>query len=171
MRFAGWIRRVTEASMALCLTVMLLVTFVNVVLRYVWGTGILISEELARLLFVWLVSLSATIAFNESKHLGFDMLTSRLRGLPAVILWWISRGLMALVLYHLILGSWEQVLMGLNSRSPVMGYPLALTAGGIFVMGVAMALLMSFQAMSALRAGGVPHDLGASSHGVQEERS
>lgn len=172
MRVAGWIRSLTEAIVAVCLMVMLLVTFVNVVLRYGWGTGILISEELARLLFVWLVSLSAVIAFHEGKHLGFDMVTSRLRGWPVVVLWWISRGLMALVLYHLMLGSWEQVMMGLNSRSPVMGYPLALMAGGVFVMGVAMTVLLSFQGVTALRTGRLPPNLRPLGNGEQgEDRS
>lgn len=149
-------KRAAELVMALCMLVMLAVIFVNVVLRYGWGTGILVSEELARLLFVWLVSLSAALAFHEGKHLGFDMVTSRLRGAPAVALWWLSRGLMALVLYYLVSGAWEQVLVGVSSRSPVMGYPLALTAGGILVMGVVMALLLAAQAWSALRGGGMP---------------
>ncbi|HMN93236.1 MAG TPA: TRAP transporter small permease [Hydrogenophaga sp.] len=172
MKLSGRIlKRVAELAMALCMSVMLVVIFVNVVLRYGWGTGILISEELARLLFVWLVSLSAAIAFHEGKHLGFDMVTSRLQGRPAVALWWISRGLTALVLYHLITGAWEQVLMGLNSRSPVMGYPLALTAGGIFVMGVSMALLLACQAWSALRWGALPKPEAPLHDAAQEERT
>lgn len=168
---AVWIRRLAEACMALCLLVMLVVIFVNVVLRYGWGTGILISEELARLLFVWLVSLSAAIAFHEGKHLGFDMLTSRLRGMPALALWWLSRGLMVLALHYLITGAWEQVRVGVNSHSPVMGYPLALTAGGVFVMGVAMAVLLAFQAWSAVRAGGIPQARQPAVDGSQEDRA
>ncbi|TNF59556.1 MAG: TRAP transporter small permease [Burkholderiales bacterium] len=169
-RLHDWLRHLAEAFMALCMTVMLVVIFVNVVLRYGWGTGILISEELARLLFVWLVSVSAVLALQEGKHLGFDMVTSRLQGVPAVVLWWISRGLMALVLHYLITGAWEQVLVGMDSRSPVMGYPLALTAGGIFVMGVAMAVLLAGQAWSAWRAGGLPRSGPAPLEGTPEER-
>ncbi len=171
MKLQRLVRRVCEGFIALCLLVMLVVIFVNVVLRYGWGTGILISEELARLLFVWLVSISAAMAFHEGKHLGFDMLTSRLQGRPALVMWWVSRGLMALVLYYLITGAWEQVLMGLNSRSPVMGYPLALTAGGIFAMGVSMAVLLALQAWAALRAGGLPDTEAPSHDSAQEEQT
>lgn len=170
MKLQVGLKHLAEAFMGLCLLLMLVVIFVNVVLRYGWGTGILISEELARLLFVWLVSVSAVLAMQEGKHLGFDMVTSRVRGKPAVVLWWLTRGLMALVLHYLITGAWQQVLVGMDSRSPVMGYPLALTAGGIFVMGVSMAVLLAFQAWSALRAGGLPRSEPAQLEGMPEER-
>jgi TRAP-type transport system small permease protein len=134
-----------------CLLVMVVAVFGNVVLRYVWGTGWVVTEELARLLFIWLVCISATLAFSEGKHLGFDLLTSRLSGGPATALRWVSRVLIALALYHLIVGSWQQVLVGLDSRSPVMNYPLALAAAGTLVMGVAMAVLLLAQAWAELR--------------------
>ena len=63
--------------MVLCLTGMVVAVFGNVLLRYFWGTGWVVSEELSRLLFVWLVCLSATLAFGEGKHLGFDLVTAR----------------------------------------------------------------------------------------------
>jgi TRAP-type C4-dicarboxylate transport system permease small subunit len=121
------------------------------VLRYVWGTGWVVSEELSRLLFVWLVSIAATLTFAEGKHLGFDLVTARLSGKPAAALRWLTRGLVALALYYLISGAWTQVLVGMNSRSPVMNYPLALGAGAIFVMGVCMAVLLALQAVAELR--------------------
>ena len=40
--------------MAVCLGVMAVAVFVNVVLRYGFGSGIAASEELSRLLFVWI---------------------------------------------------------------------------------------------------------------------
>jgi TRAP-type transport system small permease protein len=58
------------------------------------------------------------------------------------VLRWLSRGLIALALYYLIVGSWQQVLVGMDSRSPVMNYPLALAAAGTLVMGVCMAVLL-----------------------------
>lgn len=48
--------------MAACLGVMATAVFVNVVLRYGFGSGIAASEELSRLLFVWMVFIGATAA-------------------------------------------------------------------------------------------------------------
>lgn len=148
------LKHLVEGLMALCMVGMVLAVFGNVVLRYFWGTGWVVSEELSRLLFIWLVSLSAMQAFGEGKHLGFDLLTARLSGTRAAVLRWLSRALIALALYHLILGAWAQVLVGLDSLSPVMNYPLALAAGGVFVMGVCMAFLLAFQAWQELRGQG-----------------
>lgn len=145
------LKHLVEGLMALCMAGMVVAVFGNVLLRYFWGTGWVVSEELSRLLFIWLVCLSATLAFGENKHLGFDLLTARLSGLKAAVLRWLSRGLIALALYYLISGAWTQVLVGLDSRSPVMNYPLALAAGGIFIMGACMAVLLVLQAWHDLR--------------------
>jgi len=50
------------------------------------------------------------------------------------------------------------VLVGLDSRSPVMNYPLALAAGGIFIMGACMAVLLVLQAWHDLRGHGAKGD-------------
>ena len=57
---------------------MVIAVFMNVVLRYTAGTGFASSEELARLLFVWLVCMGAILASAENRHLGFDLVQSRL---------------------------------------------------------------------------------------------
>jgi TRAP-type C4-dicarboxylate transport system permease small subunit len=151
MKAVRLLRNGAEALLALCLLGMVVCVFGNVILRYFWGTGWVVSEELSRLLFVWLVCISATLAFGEGKHLGFDLVTARVTGAPAKVLRWLTRGLIALALYYLIHGSWSQVLVGLDSRSPVMNLPLAVGAAGTLVMGGCMAVLLVMQAWADLR--------------------
>jgi TRAP-type transport system small permease protein len=146
MSMAKRLKQLLEFLMAACLLGMVVAVFGNVLLRYFWGTGWVVSEELSRLLFVWLVCLSATLAFSEGKHLGFDLLTARMVGFRATVLRWLTRALIAVALYYLIHGAWTQVLVGMDSRSPVMNYPLALAAGGILLMGACMAVLLLLQA-------------------------
>jgi TRAP-type C4-dicarboxylate transport system permease small subunit len=165
-RLTKWTASLVEALMVLCLTGMVVAVFGNVLLRYFWGTGWVVSEELSRLLFVWLVCLSATLAFGEGKHLGFDLVTSRLQGANATLLRWLTRGLIALALYFLITGSWAQVIVGMDSRSPVMGYPLAVAAAGTLVMGFCMAVLLCLQAWGDLR-GPTPSTTKATDKGVR----
>ncbi|MBU0748671.1 MAG: TRAP transporter small permease subunit, partial [Gammaproteobacteria bacterium] len=88
--------------------------------------------------------------FGEGQHLGFDLVTARLKGAPAALFRWLSRGLMAVALYYLMVGAWQQVVVGMDSRSPVMNYPLALGAGGILLMGVCMAVILLLQAWQDL---------------------
>ncbi|MBU1353771.1 MAG: TRAP transporter small permease [Gammaproteobacteria bacterium] len=150
MAIPKFLKHLVEALMALSLLGMVIAVFGNVVQRYLWGTGWVVSEELSRLLFVWLVCLAATLAFGEGQHLGFDLVTARLKGAPAALFRWLSRGLMAVALYYLMVGAWQQVVVGMDSRSPVMNYPLALGAGGILLMGVCMAVILLLQAWQDL---------------------
>lgn len=146
------LRHTIEALMAISLLGMVIAVFGNVLLRYFWGTGWVVSEELSRLLFVWLVSLAATLTFGEGKHLGFDLVTERVQGrVAAAALRWLSRVLIAVALFFLIRGSWEQVIVGLDSRSPVMNYPLAWGAGAILFMGICMSVVLLLQAWLDLR--------------------
>ncbi len=160
------LKHLVEGLMAVCLTGMVVAVFGNVLLRYFWGTGWVVSEELSRLLFVWLVCLSATLAFGEGKHLGFDLVTARLTGVKAMVFRWLTRALIAIALYYLITGSWAQVLVGMDSRSPVMGYPLAVAAAGTLVMGACMAVLLLLQSWNELR-GHTPRDGEGADEGAQ----
>jgi TRAP-type transport system small permease protein len=136
------LRRLVEILMALTLAAMVVAVFINVVLRYGFNTGIVFYEELSRLLFVWLVCIGAVVASAEGKHLGFDMVTSRLRGIPARLLSWFSGALVLFCLGLVIKGSWEQVLAGSGTTSAVIGYPMAWAAAPPLVMAVGMAALL-----------------------------
>ena len=71
--------RVLDVLGGICLAVMVLLVFGNVVLRYTFNSGITVSEELSRWLFVWLTFTGAVVALREHGHLGTDVLVSRLR--------------------------------------------------------------------------------------------
>ena len=71
---AGPLQRGIENAMALCLGIMALAVFINVVLRYGFGSGINASEELSRLLFVWMVFIGATAAYPAGEHMAFTSL-------------------------------------------------------------------------------------------------
>ena len=66
-----WLLR---AVIAVLLAAMVVLVFGNVVLRYGFNSGIAISEELSRWLFVWMVFLGAIIGMKAHAHLGVDSL-------------------------------------------------------------------------------------------------
>ena len=122
------LRRTLHAAMAACLALMALLVFVNVVLRYGFGSGIAASEELSRLLFVWMVFIGATAAYPAGEHMAFTSLAARLRQRPAALAVWTAliRLLVLLAAAMIAWGAWQQVQVGLGSRSVVLGYPTAL---------------------------------------------
>jgi hypothetical protein len=78
----GRLRHAIETAMAICLGVMAVAVFINVVLRYGFGSGIAASEELSRLLFVWMVFIGATAAYPAGEHMAFTSLVGMARGRP-----------------------------------------------------------------------------------------
>jgi len=119
---------VTQALLALCLGVMAVSVFVNVVLRYGFGSGVAGSEELSRLLFVWMVFIGATAAYPAGEHMAFTSLVAMLQKKPQAlaVMTAVIRLLVLLACVMLGRGAWQQVVVGLDSYSVVMGYPTAL---------------------------------------------
>jgi TRAP-type transport system small permease protein len=67
-----------EGLLVLLLVSMVIMVFGNVVLRYLFDTGIDVSEELSRYFFVWLTFIGAVVVGRENAHLGVETLVSRL---------------------------------------------------------------------------------------------
>jgi TRAP-type C4-dicarboxylate transport system permease small subunit len=121
-------QRMAQAAMAGCLGVMALAVFVNVVLRYGFGSGIAASEELSRLLFVWMVFIGATAAYPLGEHMAFTSLVALLRGKPALMTLATATIRLLVILGCVLIGwgAWQQVIVGLDSHSVVLGYPTTL---------------------------------------------
>src|SRR5687768_15471997 len=67
-----------KVTMVLCLVLMVILVFGNVVLRYGFNSGITVSEELSRMFFVYLTFCGAIVAMRDHLHLGVDSLVKRL---------------------------------------------------------------------------------------------
>ncbi len=135
-------QRLAEHFMVLALAGMVAAVFVNVVLRYLFNTSIVSYEEISRLLFVWLVAVGTIVAAWEGSHRGFDMVTSRVSPAVRKGLFWASQALILLCMGLLLWGSWGQVVAGLDSRSTVLGYPLARGAAATLVLAVGLLVVL-----------------------------
>ncbi len=134
--------RLLDAVMALLLAIMVLLVFGNVVLRYGFDSGITVSEEVSRWLFVWMTFLGAVVALKEHAHLGTDMLISRLgvTGRKACLV--AAQLLMLYMTWLLFSGSLAQARINWDVEAPVSGASVAIFyASGVF-FGVAAGLLL-----------------------------
>src|SRR6059036_2757500 len=100
--------RLLKLIIVLCLAVMVVLVFGNVVLRYAFNSGITVSEELSRWLFVWLTFLGATVAMKEHTHLGMDSVVARLPPIGKKICFLLSHLLMLFAVYLFFVGTWAQ---------------------------------------------------------------
>ncbi len=119
-----------EALLALCLAGMVVCVLGNV--------------ELSRLLFVWMVFLGATAAYPLGQHMAFTSLVGALRDKPALFAT-ATLAIRLLVLLACVLlgrGAWQQVVVGMDSNSVVLGYPVALLPLPALLCSLAIGLMV-----------------------------
>jgi TRAP-type transport system small permease protein len=137
-RLISGLMRQLEVLIGVILAVMVVLVFGNVVLRYGFNSGIAISEEVSRYLFVWLTFLGAIVAVHEHAHLGVDSLVRVLPRWGKLFCVIASELLMLLAVVLLFWGSWKQTLINFGTKSPVAEVSLALVYVAGLVASVAM---------------------------------
>lgn len=119
-RFIDALCRFFGLLMVVALALMVLMVFGNVVLRYGFSSGIAISEELSRWLFVWLTFLGAIVAIHRRSHLGTDLLVSRLPRAGKRLCFVVAHLLMIYMCWLMGRGAWQQTLINWDTTSAAM---------------------------------------------------
>ena len=128
--------------MAACLALMVLLVFGNVVLRYAFNSGISVSEEVSRWLFIWVTFLGAIVALREHAHLGTDMLVSRLPVIGKKICLVTGQLLMLYLTWLLFQGALAQARINWDVAAPVTGASMAVVYGAGLVFAVSAGALL-----------------------------
>ncbi len=138
--------RLLNVAMVACLAAMVVLVFGNVVLRYALNTGISISDELSRWLFVWMTFMGAVVAVREHGHLGTDFLVGRLPVIGKKIFLGVGHVAMLFICWLLFSGALEQVKINLTTTSAAMEVSVGwfYAAGVMFAVSAAAMLLMDF---------------------------
>jgi TRAP-type C4-dicarboxylate transport system permease small subunit len=115
-KFIDGFCKVLNIVMALCLAVMVMLVFGNVVMRYGFNSGITLSEELSRWLFVWMTFMGPA---GKKFCLGLSYLA------------------MLFICWLLFKGAYQQTVINLGSTSAVM----EVTMAWVYAPGVVFAVL------------------------------
>ncbi len=134
--------RLLEWVVAGLLATMVVLVLGNVVMRYVFNSGITISEELSRWMFVWLTFLGAIVALHEHGHLGSDMLVSQLGVTGKKVLLVVGHALMLYITWLLFSGSWSQVQINMDVEAPVSGLSVGIFYAVGLVFSVSAAVIL-----------------------------
>ncbi|MGB7543165.1 MAG: TRAP transporter small permease [Burkholderiales bacterium] len=73
-----WLERLEEGLIALLLAAMTLITFAQVVARYVFNYSFVWALELTTFLFAWLIFLGMSYGVRVGSHIGVDVLVKTL---------------------------------------------------------------------------------------------
>ncbi len=106
--------------------------------RYVLGSSISWSEELARYLMIWMALVGASVAVRQGAHVGVTLLVERLgpRIRPWVLL--LGKAVIAVFLFVVIR---EGITLGAfftSQKSPAMEISMLWAYSGFFVAGIFM---------------------------------
>ncbi|MCK0167043.1 TRAP transporter small permease [Jannaschia sp. S6380] len=96
-----------ETAIAVLLGLMTLLTFVNVVLRYVFSATVIWSLEVILILFAWLVIFGVSYAFKVTAHLGVDALTNILPSRGKRLCALLAAAVTLIYAFLLLKGSWD----------------------------------------------------------------
>jgi TRAP-type transport system small permease protein len=127
-----FIQKVLNAFIIIAFSVMCILVFLNVVLRYVFSTGLTSAEEISRYLFVYIVFLGAIIATKERMHFNVDLLVKILPQRVQMFLNILANLIVLTTLWLFFEGSVKMSILTARSASPVTGLPLAI----LYVVGI-----------------------------------
>jgi C4-dicarboxylate transporter DctQ subunit len=101
------IDNIEETSIAACLGLMTLITFANVIARYVFNENILWALELTVFLFAWLVLMGASYAVKKHIHIGVDVVINLVSPSTRKILALLAIASCLAFSVLLLIGSWN----------------------------------------------------------------
>lgn len=96
-----------ETAIALLLGLMVMITFVNVVLRYVFNSAIIWGLEVTLILFAWLVLLGVSYGVKVTAHLGVDALTNMLPPHTRRVVALVAAAVCVVYAFLLMKGAWD----------------------------------------------------------------
>ncbi len=108
-RLAAWVEALEQTVIAVLFAAMVLVTFVQVVLRYLFNAGFLWALEFTTFAFAWLVLFGVAYGVKHAVHLGVDAFV-RLFPTPVQRIFALLAVLAGLAYAGIMLaGAWEYV--------------------------------------------------------------
>jgi TRAP-type transport system small permease protein len=132
--------KLLELGVVLCLLAMVIMVFGNVVMRYAFNSGILISEEMSRYVFIWLTYLGAMVAMREGGHLGVDTLFKHLPLTGKKVSVFLSESLMLFMNGMFFWGTFKMHELQVTNVSPVAGISMIWIYGLGYLVAVVMAI-------------------------------
>lgn len=133
--------KLLETVMVICIALMLVMVFGNVMLRIFFNTGIDLSEELPRFAFVWMTFIGAIVGMRKHAHLGVDVITQLLPLAGKKLCWGISQAIMAVCCGYIVYGTWLQHDILQGNSSPVAQISMIWVFGVSYLSGAMIGVM------------------------------
>lgn len=130
-----------QVLMVLLLAAMVVMVFGNVVLRYLFDSGIDVSEELSRFFFVWLTFVGAVVVARDNAHLGIETLVIHLGVGGRKTCMVISDLFVVLCCAIFFWGTWQQAGINASNIAPITGISMLWVYGIGFFTAIGIGLM------------------------------
>ena len=147
-RLVDGLFKLFELFIVACLAIMVAMVFGNAILRklsdygvVLFGGGINVSEELSRIIFVWLTFVGAVVVARENAHMGVDTLVVRFGERGRKVAMTISDALVVLCCAVFFGGTWRQAGLHMTNTAPITGMSMIWVYGVGFVAAIGMGAL------------------------------
>ena len=141
---------VVEALLALAMAAMVVMVFGNVVLRYLFDTGIDVSEELSRFFFVWLTFIGAVVVGRENAHLGVETLVARLGNKGRIVCMVLSDLFVIGCCVVFFWGTWQQAEINATNYAPITEISMLWVYGVGFFASIGLGLMAALRILRVL---------------------
>ena len=130
--------KLLEFLVVVLLLGMVIMVFGNVIMRYVFNAGIVLSEEMSRYCFIWLTYIGAMVAMRENGHLGMDTLVQVLPLTGKKVCFFFSEVLMLVCNGMFLWGTYQMHDLQVTNYSPVVGFSMIWVYGIGYIVSVVM---------------------------------
>ncbi|PRX40053.1 TRAP-type C4-dicarboxylate transport system permease small subunit [Planifilum fimeticola] len=147
------INRTVENLTALFLAAMVVLIFLQILMRLVMAKSFSWTEEAARYLMIWLTFLAASYGFRRGAHVGVSVIVERL---PMRFQRWVQAvaGLVCLVFFALlVIFGFELMDRSMMQHSPALNFPMGYVYSVIPISGILMALNLIDVLIRTIRTG------------------
>jgi TRAP-type C4-dicarboxylate transport system permease small subunit len=139
-----------EGLLVLLLAAMVVMVFGNVVLRYLFDTGIDVSEELSRFFFVWLTFIGAVVVGRENAHLGVETLVARLGNKGRIVCMVLSDLFVIGCCAVFFWGTWQQAEINASNLAPITEISMLWVYGVGFFTSIGLGIMALLRIVRAL---------------------
>ncbi|MDR0409334.1 MAG: TRAP transporter small permease [Spirochaetaceae bacterium] len=139
-KFLNTLFKGVEILIAFFLAVMIVLVFMNVVLRQ-FNKGFAWSEEIARLCFIYLVYLGTIGAMRDNRHLLIESVLLRVPQIWQKVIYAVIQFSIIWLMAILTQGSWGLTIQNLNDRWVATKYPTFLVYAIGILTGVSIIII------------------------------
>lgn len=139
-----------EGIMVLLLAGMVVMVFGNVVLRYLFDTGIDVSEELSRFFFVWLTFIGAVVVGRENAHLGVESLVAKLGDRGRKVCMILSDVFVVICCAVFFWGTWLQAEINATNVAPITEISMLWVYGIGYFTSLGLGLMAAYRILRVL---------------------